>query len=94
MTLVYFQGNGVAGALADSARNYAGTRINPMLKSAWHPLAALCTWAAICLALAAYAELFNGLKPGGLPLGYWYTAQGAPLALAVLAPMIARRNGP
>lgn len=64
-----------------------------MLKSGGPTLAACCAWATLCLGLPAIAGTLNGLKPGGLALGYWFTAQGAPLALAGLAIVFAARRG-
>ena len=47
-------------------------------------VALIAVWLAFGLGLTLLAPTLNGLKPGGVPLGYWYAAQGAPLVLVVM----------
>jgi len=64
-----------------------------MLKPYARPLIACCIWGAVCLALPALSQTFNGLKPAGLPLGYWLMAQGAPMLLAIAVFALTRSPG-
>jgi putative solute:sodium symporter small subunit len=48
-------------------------------------LIAFGLWVGFGLGIHAAAPTLNGVKLGGLPLGYWLAAQGAPLLLLVLA---------
>ena len=55
---------------------------------------ACCIWVTLGLVLPTFAETWNGLKPAGVPLGFWIAAQGAPLALAALALALASSSRP
>ena len=62
-----------------------------MQRGQGRPLLMCLVWLVFGLGLPLLAPTLNGLKPGGLPLGYWYAAQGAPLLLlAVLALLTVR----
>jgi len=58
-------------------------------------LAVLCGLATIVVALPLLTPALNGLKPGGMPLGYAIVAHGIPLMLAIWLAVIAwtSRNG-
>ena len=48
-------------------------------------LISLCLiWLVFGLGLPLLAPTLNGLKPAGLPAGFWFAAQGAPLILAAV----------
>lgn len=56
-------------------------------------VAVVLSWAMLGLAMHAFAPTFNGLKPGGVPLGYWLSAQGAPLLMGLLLLWLAAARG-
>jgi hypothetical protein len=58
-------------------------------------LATLCGLAMIVVAIPLLTPALNGLKPGGMPLGYAIVAHGIPLILATWLAVIAwtARNG-
>ena len=56
-------------------------------------LVSLLAWAAIALAIPLLALTLNAIQVAGFPLGFWFTAQGALIALAALAWLFARRAG-
>lgn len=58
----------------------------------WAILAVILVVAAVVVGLPMAAPLANGLKPFGLPMGYWLAAQGVPLVL-VCAALLATRTG-
>lgn len=50
------------------------------------PRLTVLLWLVIAVALPLAAPTLNGVRLDGLPLGYWMSAQGAPLILfAILA---------
>ena len=51
-------------------------------------------WTVLGLAMHVFAPTFNVLKLSGLPAGYWFAAQGAPLVLAALANWLTSGKGP
>jgi putative solute:sodium symporter small subunit len=53
---------------------------------------ALGLWAVFGLFVHAAAPTLNGLKLGGLPLGYWLAAQGAPILLLALGLLLRARG--
>ncbi len=58
-------------------------------------LAILCGLAIIVVAIPLLTPALNGLKPGGMPLGYGIVAHGIPLMLATWLAVITwtARNG-
>jgi putative solute:sodium symporter small subunit len=54
-------------------------------------LVSLLGWALIALAIPLLALTLNAFQVAGFPLGFWFTAQGALVALAGLALLFARR---
>ncbi|HMN36806.1 MAG TPA: DUF4212 domain-containing protein [Hyphomicrobium sp.] len=48
-------------------------------------LVSLAAWALVALALPLAALTLNAVKVAGFPLGFWYTAQGALMALVLIA---------
>lgn len=59
--------------------------IEGMRSNVSRTMTACCVWATLGLGMQAFAETLNGLRPGGLPLGYWVSAQGTTLLLAAIA---------
>lgn len=55
-------------------------------------LTALLAWTVIALAIPLLALTLNAFQVAGFPLGFWFTAQGALMALAGLALLFARRT--
>jgi len=56
------------------------------------PWIACCIWGTLCLLLPAFAQTWNGLKLGGVPLGFAIAAYGVPLVLAGLGVWMASRQ--
>jgi putative solute:sodium symporter small subunit len=53
----------------------------------------LIVWAIVALALPLAALTLNAVQVAGFPLGFWFTAQGALMALAGLGWLFTRRAG-
>lgn len=56
-------------------------------------LLSLFAWSLLALAIPLLALTLNAVQVAGFPLGFWFTAQGALVALAGLALLFARRAG-
>lgn len=79
-----------AGAAGMSAGDVSGASRPSRLLT----LSALVAWTVIAFALPLLALTLNALQLAGFPLGFWFTAQGALIALAALAWIfVARAKG-